>query len=87
MRGRRMSRTMMPAGPAPSIRPLIAAFGESPAGPTMSGEHRQYGDQRNQPRVEPPSISAGHIHLSPSWGTVPIEFLLAVERDCAMIPA
>ena len=36
VRGRRMSRTMMPAGPSPENRPAIAARGDRPAGPTMS---------------------------------------------------
>src|SRR5713101_3646003 len=36
VRGRRMSRTMIPAGPSPSISPASAALGESPAGPTVS---------------------------------------------------
>ena len=36
VRGKRMSRTMMPAGPSPDRSPAIAARGESPAGPTIS---------------------------------------------------
>ena len=50
MRGRRMSRTMMPAGPSPSISPAIAARGESPAGPTMSESDAERDDQRRQGR-------------------------------------
>ena len=36
VRGRRMSRTMMPAGPSPESSPAIAARGDSPAGPTIN---------------------------------------------------
>ena len=36
VRGRRMSRTTMPAGPSPENNPDKAACGERPAGPTIS---------------------------------------------------
>jgi hypothetical protein len=36
VRGSRISRTMIPAGPSPSIRPASAVRGVRPAGPTIS---------------------------------------------------
>ena len=36
VRGRRMSRTTIPAGPSPENNPASAARGDNPAGPTMS---------------------------------------------------
>ena len=84
VRGRRISRTMMPAGPCAVDQAGKRGLGRESRRPDHERKHREHDYQRDERRLETPTASPRHVHRRPPPAALPTDFRLAVKRDCAI---